>query len=101
MLAFPAFRLHFKSNMEMQNQNETVPQLFNKIQGQLQAILQTADQAVATKNIVSAETLMNKMEALLLSNPYVTDEDVSRVVSFSRGTLWNQARQHVSSLVAA
>lgn len=86
--------------MEMQNQNETVPQLFNKIQSQLQAVLQTADQTVAQKTIVNAENLMSKMEALLLSNPFVTDEDVSRVVSFSRGKLWKQVRQHVASLAA-
>lgn len=84
----------------MQNQNETVPQLFSKIQSQLQAILQTADQGAAQQSIVSAETLMSKMEELLLSNPFVTDEDVSRVVSFSRGNLWKQARQHVASLAA-
>jgi len=87
--------------MEMQNQNETVPQLFNRIQSQLQTILNTADQNAARQSIVTAETLMSKMESLLLSNPYVTDEDVSRVVSFSRGKLWNQARQHVQSLSVA
>ena len=85
----------------MQNQNETVPQLFNQIQGQLQTILKTADQGLAQKSILNAENLMSKMEALLLSNPFVTDEDVSRVVSFSRGNLWKQARQHVANLVAA
>lgn len=84
----------------MQNQNETVPQLFNKIQSQLQTILKTADQNTAQKSILNAENLMSKMEALLLSNPYVTDEDVSRVVSFSRGNLWKQVRDHVAKLAA-
>ncbi len=86
--------------MEMQNQNETVPQLFNTIQSQLQTILKTADQSVAQKTYLNAENLMSKMEALLLSNPFVTDEDVSRVVSFSRGKLWKQVRDHVAKLVA-
>jgi hypothetical protein len=86
--------------MEMQNPNETVPQLFNKIQSQLQTILKTADQTVAQKTYINAETLMSKMEALLLSNPFVTDEDVNRVVSFSRGNLWKQVREHVAKLAA-
>lgn len=45
-----------------------------------------------------AERLMQEIEASLLSNPFIQDEDVEGMVTFTRSPIWTVARQHVQTL---
>ncbi|MCE9625699.1 MAG: hypothetical protein K8R69_09685 [Deltaproteobacteria bacterium] len=45
-----------------------------------------------------AERLMQEIEAGMLSNPFIQDEDVEGLVGFIRGPLWAMARRHIEAL---
>ena len=86
--------------MNKQNQKpETIQQMFQKVRNQLLLTLKALDFHAATRAIGMAEQIMGKIEGLALSNPMITLEDLSAIVGFTRGSLWVQAREHVSRLM--
>ena len=87
--------------MEKNQNPESMKDLFSKVQQQLNLTLQSRDARVAQQAIGTAEKVMAKIEALILADPMLNDEQLYRVVEFTRGSIWEQARRHAAVLQKA
>lgn len=77
--------------MTMKEKFQQVKNLLNLAQGSSE--LRDAEQKVSL-----ATRLMSEIEASLLSNPFLQDQDLTWVVQFNRGPLWSNAHRRLESL---
>lgn len=81
----------------MEQRSESIQELFNKVQQQLNLTLQSREAHTAKRAIGMAEKFMARIEGLILADPMVTEEHLRRVVEYTRGPAWEQARRHAAS----
>ncbi|KAB2839629.1 hypothetical protein F9K50_07245 [bacterium] len=82
----------------MEQRPKSIQELFNKVQQQLNLTLQSQNAQAAKLALRKAEEVMSKIEWLILADPMVNEEHLRRVVGYTRGPVWQQARQRAASL---
>lgn len=50
------------------------------------------------QNLEAARKLMSELEASVLGNPFVTEEQITQLANLSRSPLWHEASRHLESL---
>ena len=83
--------------MEQNPRPESIRQLFSKVQQQLVLVLQSQNSPTAKQAMELAAKAMAKIEGLILADPCVADDDVRRVVEFTRGKIWVDAWRQVAT----
>lgn len=85
--------------MESQfSQDHTIQELYQGVVTQLKRTLSSQEPRQAVKEIQLAEKIMSNIERCFLSDPFARSEDLGKIVEFTRGQLWSQARQYVAKL---
>lgn len=85
--------------MESQfSQDNTIQELYQGVVTQLKRTLSSQEPRQAIKEIQLAEKIMANIERCFLSNPFANGEELNKIVAFTRGQLWNQARNYVAKL---
>ncbi|MCC6273414.1 MAG: hypothetical protein IT572_08100 [Deltaproteobacteria bacterium] len=88
--------------MESQfSQDSTIQELYRGVVTQLKRTLSSQEPRQAVKEIQLAEKIMSNIERCFLSDPFARSEDLGKIVEFTRGQLWNQARNYVAKLQGA
>jgi len=88
--------------MESQfSQDPTIQELYQGVVTQLKRTLSSQEPRQAVKEIQLAEKIMSNIERCFLSDPFARSEDLGKIVEFTRGQLWNQARNYVAKLQGA
>lgn len=82
----------------MESRPESIQELFSKVQQQLNLTIQSQNTQAAKLALRKAEEVMGKIESLILQDPMVNEEHIRRVVTYTRGPIWQQARQRATSL---
>ena len=80
------------------SQDQTIQELYQGVVTQLKRTLSSQEPRQAIKEIQLAEKIMSNIERCFLSNPFASAEDLGKIVEFTRGQLWNQARNYVAKL---
>ena len=86
--------------MEPEQKSLSLNDLFSRVEQQLRLILQSRDSRGAQQALQVAEELIGMIEGMVLADPMVTEEHIRRIVEYTRGPIWNQARQHAAKLPA-
>ncbi|MDL1871214.1 hypothetical protein FBR05_03315 [Deltaproteobacteria bacterium PRO3] len=82
----------------MESRPESIQELFTKVQQQLNLTIQSQNTQAAKLALRKAEEVMGKIECLILKDPEVNEEHIRRVVAYTRGPVWQQARKRAASL---
>lgn len=80
--------------------NKSMDQVSKEIHNHLNNVIATTDLGRSEAQWRLAERKMTSIEGQLLSDPYVTEEQIASLVTFKRGSLWKQAEAHVANLAA-
>ncbi|KAB2841804.1 hypothetical protein F9K50_03275 [bacterium] len=76
----------------------TMKDKFQQVKDLLNHIQASGELSEAEQKLSLATRLMGEIEASLLGNPFLQDEDLVGVVRFNRGPLWSNARRRLESL---
>ena len=76
----------------------TMKEKFQQVKNLLTSVQTSQEAQQAEANLSLATRLMNEIEASMLANPFLQDQDLVWVVQFNRGPLWMVANERVQTL---
>ncbi|MCE9624559.1 MAG: hypothetical protein K8R69_03755 [Deltaproteobacteria bacterium] len=81
--------------------NNTMDQLSKEIHNHLMNVVSSMELGRSESQWRLAERKMETIENSLLTDPFVTDDQISSLVGFKRGPVWTEALNHLENLKTA